>query len=124
LLLLSAAHLLIPQLEHSVRYVLHSSSTVSSKIMPDMLQEDRPLLALIDQLRPELERIFTAPVVYEMELLFTYRGGPTLRHDFAHGKITDGYCFSPDVIYACLTCLPLLPYWTQHIAPAIEAGCS
>lgn len=125
---ISAAHLLIPHLEHSVRYVLHASSTNSSKVLPDMLQEDRPLSALIDQLRPELERIFTAPVVYEMELLFTYRGGPALRHDFAHGKVTDGYCFSPDVIYACwfiyhLTCLPLLPYWTRHIAPAIEAEC-
>jgi hypothetical protein len=123
---LSAAHLLIPQLEHSVRYVLHSSSADSSKIMPDMLQEDRPLSALIDQLRPEMECIFSAPIVYEMDLLFTYRGGPALRHEFAHGKVADGYCFSSDVIYACwfiyhLTCLPLLPYWATHVAPILEA---
>jgi hypothetical protein len=124
---LSAAHLLIPQLEHSVRYVLHSSSVDSSKIMPDMLQEDRPLSALIEQFRPEMESIFSAPIVYEMDLLFTYRGGPALRHEFAHGKVADGYCFSVDVIYACwfmyhLTCLPLLPYWKEHVAPMIEAA--
>ena len=63
--LISAAHLIIPQLENSVRYVLHSSSPDSSKIMPDMLQEDRPLSALIDQYRSEMERIFTDRIVFE-----------------------------------------------------------
>jgi hypothetical protein len=92
--------------------------------MPDMLQEDRPLSALIDQYRSEMERIFTDRIVFEMELLFTYRGGPALRHDFAHGKVPDGACFSPDVIYATwfiyqLTCLPLAPYWRDQVAPMI-----
>ncbi|SDR44558.1 hypothetical protein SAMN05519103_03233 [Rhizobiales bacterium GAS113] len=125
---ISAAHLLVPQLENSVRYVLHSMSRDSSKIMPDMLQEDRPLSALIDQLRSDMERIFSAPIVYEMELLFTYGGGPALRHDFAHGKATEAYCFTPDVLYACwfiyhLTCVPLLGIWASQVGPLIEAEC-
>jgi hypothetical protein len=76
---ISAAHLLIPQLENSVRYVLHSASKDSSKIMPDMLQEDRTLSALIEQFRPELERIFSAPIILEIELLFVHNSGPALR---------------------------------------------
>jgi hypothetical protein len=49
-----------------------------------------------------------------------------LRHEFAHGKIADGHCFTSDVIYACwfiyhLTCLPLLNVWGLQIAPMIEA---
>jgi hypothetical protein len=92
--------------------------------MPDMLQEDRPLSALIDHYPSEMERIFTDRIVFEMELLFTYRGGPALRHDFAHGKVPDGACFSPDVMYATwfiyhLTCLPLAPCWRDQGAPMI-----
>ncbi len=124
----SAAHLLIPQVEHCVRHVLRSVNLDSSKIMPDMLQEDRPLSALLEQHRQEMDRIFTADLTNEIDLLFNHRPGPALRHEFAHGKIGSGYCFDPDVIYACwfiyhLCCLPLLRYWKDHIAPAIEAEC-
>jgi len=122
----SAAHLLVPQFEHSIRYVLRSANKDSSKIMPDMLQEDRPLSALLDNFRPELEAIFTADVVNEIDLLFNYRP-PALRHEFAHGKVGAGHCFHADVIYACwfiyrISCLPLFPYWSEHIAPSIEEG--
>jgi hypothetical protein len=108
------------------RYVLHSSSTDSSKILPDMLQENRPLSALIDQFRPDLERIFSAPIILEIDLLFTHNSGPALRHDFAHGKVPDGACFDIDVIYACwfiyrLACIPLFGIWDKQLAAAIEA---
>jgi hypothetical protein len=123
---ISAANLLVPQLENSIRYVLHSQAADCSKIMSNMLQEDRSLSALLEQLRPDMDRIFTPAITYELELLFTYPGGPTLRHTFAHGKAGDGASMSPDVIYACwliyrLTCLPLMPYWSKYIAPLIEA---
>jgi hypothetical protein len=93
--------------------------------MPDMLQEDRPLSALLDNFRPELEEIFTADVVNEIDLLFNYKP-PALQHEFAHGKVGAGHCFHADVIYACwfiyrTCCLPLFPYWSEHVAPAIEA---
>jgi hypothetical protein len=125
---ISAAHLLIPQLENSVRYVLHAAGKDSSKIMPDMLQEDRTLSALIGQFRPELERIFSAPIILEIELLFVHNSGPALRHDFAHGKAPDGACFDVDVIYACwfiyrLACIPLFGIWEKQLGPAIEADC-
>jgi hypothetical protein len=122
----SAGHLLVPQLEHSIRYVLRSSGEDASKIMPDMLQEDRPLSALIEGMLPELDRIFTPNIVNEIGLLFSRRPGPALRHQFAHGKVGAGACFGADVIYACwfiyrLTCLPLFPHWKEHVAPAIDA---
>jgi hypothetical protein len=122
----SAAHLLVPQVENSVRYVLRSANLDASKIMPDMLQEDRPLSALLDQLQPEMEKIFSAEVVLEIDLLFNHRPGPALRHEFAHGKVASGYCYHSGVIYACwfiyhLCCVPLLKHWKEHIAPAIEA---
>lgn len=123
---ISAAHLLIPQVEHSVRHVLRSANFDSSKIMPDMLQEDRPLSALLEQHRPAMDQIFSADVTDEIDRLFNYRPGPALRHEFAHGKVPSAQCFDPSVIYACwfiyhLCCVPLLRYWKEHIGPAIEA---
>jgi hypothetical protein len=125
---ISAAHLLVPQVENSVRHVLRSSNLDASKIMPDMLQEDRPLSALLDQLRPEMEQIFSPEVVLEIELLFDHRPGPALRHEFAHGKVASGYCYHSDVIYACwfiyhLCCVPLLQVWKKYIGPATETEC-
>ncbi len=121
----SAAHLLLPQLENSLRHVLLNSGRESSKIKPDMLQEDRSLSGLLLSLRPELEEIFGPDLVNEIDLLFNFRAGPSLRHEIAHGKLTTGACYHRDGIYACwliyrLTCLPLVRYWPDQVAAAIE----
>jgi hypothetical protein len=125
---ISAAHLLVPLVENSVRHVLWSANFDASKIMPDMLQEGRPLSALLDQLRPQMEKIFSPDVVLEIDLLFNHHPGPALRHEFGHGKVASGYCYHPDVVYACwfiyhLSCVALLKNWNHHIARAIEAEC-
>lgn len=121
----SAAHLLIPQLENSLRYVLLNANRESSKIKPDLLQEDRSLSGLLQGLRPELEEIFGADLVNEIDLLFNHRPGPALRHEMAHGKMSAGVCYHPNGVYACwliyqLTCLPLVRHWKDKVAPAIE----
>jgi hypothetical protein len=121
----SAAHLLIPQLENSLRFVLLNANRESSKIKPDLLQEDRSLSGLLQWLRPELEEILGADLVNDIDLLFNHRPGPALRHDMAHGKMSAGACYYPSAIYACwliyrLTCLPLVRYWKDRVAPAIE----
>ena len=121
----SAAHLLIPQLENSLRYVLLNANRESSKIKPDLLQEDRSLSGLLQSLRSELEDVFGADLIYELELLFTFKPGPALRHEMAHGKTTAADCYHANAIYACwliyrLTCIPLLETWGSEVAPAIE----
>jgi len=121
----SAAHLLIPQLENSLRYVLLNANRESSKIKPDLLQEDRSLSGLLQWLRPELEEVFGADLVNEVDLLFNHRPGPALRHDLAHGKMSAGACYHPSAVYACwliyqIACLPLVRHWKDKVAPAIE----
>ncbi len=125
---ISAAHLLIPQLESSIRHVLTIHGVDTSKIKSDMIQEDRPLSALLEKYKSDMERVFSEELTFEIDLLFNHRAGPALRHDFAHGKTSDGYCFSEDVIYACwfiyhLTCFPLVPIWETDVARHIEAQC-
>ncbi len=121
----SAANLLIPQLENAIRYVLKNANTDSTKMMSDLTQDDRSLSSLIDHMREDMEKVFGENLVHEIDLLFNYRPGPALRHQAAHGKMTDGQCYSPDVIYACwliyhITCLPLVKNWQSLIGPEIE----
>lgn len=123
----SAAFLLIPQLENSIRYVMSNVGKESSKIKPDLLEEDRSLSGLLQNMRPEVEQIFGVDLVNEVDLLFNQKGGPNLRHEMAHGKITIGDCYHHSVIYGCwmiyyLTVVPLLSSWKEQIAPQIEAA--
>lgn len=123
----SAVHLLVPQLEPSLRYVLRLAGHDPTIEFDDMTEEDVGLTALLGRLRPQLEERIPTDVILEVELLFHNRPGSALRHAVAHGLIGTGGCFSTDAVYACwllyqLTCLPLLAYWAGLIAPAIEAA--
>lgn len=122
---ISAANILIPQLENAIRYVLKNANAHSAKMMSDLTQDDRSLSSLLDHMRKEMEGVFGVDLVHEIDLLFNYRPGPALRHEAAHGKLTDGLCYNADAIYACwliyqMTVAPLLPYWKEHITPQIE----
>ncbi|MBB3320603.1 DUF4209 domain-containing protein [Atlantibacter sp. RC6] len=121
----SAVYLLVPQLENSIRFYMHTLSRDTSKLNNELLQEDRSLSGMIENIRPELEQVFGADLINIIDLLFNYKPGPSLRHEIAHGKLSAGECFSASAIYACwliyrLVCWPLLDCWDEHIAPSIE----
>ncbi|MEB6537057.1 hypothetical protein MXM51_21295 [Pantoea stewartii] len=120
----SAVFLLIPQLENSLRHILMNAGRDTFKSEKGEIQEDRSLSALIEQKRDDLETILGEETVYEIDLLFHFKAGPSLRHKLAHGKLTSGDCYSAECIYACwfiyrLTCIPLLPYWEKKVSPQI-----
>lgn len=114
----SALHILVPQLENSLRHVLKLAGQDPSAIQSDMTQEDRSLSMMLDKDRDALERVFGNAIVYEIENLFDVRCGPAIRHRLAHGLISGPECHGPDSVYACwfmfrLCCLPLGPSWQQ-----------
>lgn len=123
---MSAAHLLIPQLEPCLRHILRVVGHDPAKRFGDATEEDHDLRGRLSKQRPELERIFGAPIVAEIEALFHARPGPALRHDMAHGQISTGACFHHTIIYANwllfrLCCLFVVSDWKAIVAPAIEA---
>lgn len=123
--MMSACHLLFPQLENSLRHVLSDAGIDTSKIDEEMLQEDRTISGLLKNRREQMESIFGVDLIYTIDLLFNLKGGPSLRHELAHGKLAPGSCYMHSSIYACwlmyyLVCLPLLPYWKTHVAPELE----
>lgn len=120
----SAAYLLIPQLEPCLRHVLRSNGADPTKRRHDSTEEDRSLGSLFDNHRAELERILTPAVSYQIELIFEKEVGPSLRHSLAHGKISAGGCYHPDVVYGCwllfhVCCRFVMPNWDRLIVPAI-----
>ena len=120
----SALHILVPQLENSLRHVLKLAGQDPSAIQSDMTQQDRSLSMMLDKDRDALERVFGNAIVYEIENLFDVRCGPAIRHRLAHGLISDPECDGPDSVYACwfvfrLCCLPLGPHW-QRIADKLD----
>ena len=112
----SAVHILVPQLENSLRHILKHTGVDPSAIQSDMTQEDRTLSVLLDKEREPLEKLLSPPIVFEIENLFDFRAGPALRHQLAHGLVSADECYGTDSIYACwfmyrLYCLPLFPHW-------------
>jgi len=114
----SALHILVPQLENSLRYVLKQAGVEPSAIHSDMTQENRTLSVILTRDREPLETFIDPAIVYEIENLFDFRGGPTIRHQLAHGLMSTDEFYGTDSIYACwfmfrLCCLPLFPRWEE-----------
>lgn len=115
---ISATHLLIAQLEPCLRYILKLNGHDPVQLRDDGTEEEYDLNKMFVRMRPELEGIFGADWVYELDLLFVGRPGPSLRNELAHGHISAGACFHHSVLYACwmmyrLCTVCLLRYWDQ-----------
>lgn len=115
---ISGASILVPQLENSLRYVLTNAGEDVTTLKNDGTQEDRSITSLLESMRPALIRVFGQNIVFEIENLFLFRGGPALRHSIAHGQLPTGGFLAAETGYACwfilqLCCLPLLPHWSD-----------
>jgi hypothetical protein len=122
----TAGHLLLPQIENSLRHILQLSGRDAAKMEEDGIEGDRPLNILLGYFRADLEAILGVDLVWELDALLNFRPGPALRHNLAHGKMGWNAFFADEAVSACwlaylLTVMPILRYWDSHIAPAIEA---
>ena len=127
--MVSAAHLLIPQLENALRHVLTNRRSNTTELNNDLTQEDQSLARLLSKHGKEIEQVFGVDNTYLFHILFNLKGGPMLRHEVAHGKLSTAQCYEPSCVYACwfifhLTCLPLASYWRSAVAGAIQEATS
>lgn len=88
----------MPQLENSLRHILKQAGIDASSMQSDMTQESRTISVMLERDRGALEKIFGAELIFEIENLFDFRGGPTMRHAVAHGLLSTGAFYSPDAI--------------------------
>ncbi|QFY62357.1 hypothetical protein FZ934_04245 [Rhizobium grahamii] len=98
----SGLYILTPLLEASIRHVLKGRGyDVSTFDNATKTQQDLTISAMFDQMKSELLEVFGAAFVADIEKVFLDQPGPTIRHQVAHGLMTDGNPYGPDSAYAC-----------------------
>lgn len=91
-----AAHLLVPQIEESIRFVLKGRGIVTSKLDSKLIQEQRLLGTLLSL--PETIEMFGEDHIFELRGLLCEKFGYDLRNQLAHGFLTYQGCWSDAVI--------------------------
>lgn len=89
---LVATHLLTPQIENSLRYVLESQGVDVSILNPDGTQPVKMLGGVFGF--PETKRIFGEPLCFELRGCLIEKTGFDFRNRIAHGFANEGECYS------------------------------
>lgn len=90
---LVAAHLLVPQIENSMRFVLEDNGVDVSNLMSDGTQPVKILGPLFDL--EETTQIFGDSLVFELRGLLIEKRGAEFRNRIAHGFVSEAECYSP-----------------------------
>ncbi len=117
--LVSGIYILTPLLESALRHVLKiKGHDVTVFDDATQTQKDRTISQIFEQMRRELDEVFSKAVVADIESVFLSKLGPRLRHTLSHGLLHDSSPFGADAIYGCwlifrLCLVPLIPYREQ-----------
>jgi hypothetical protein len=105
-----ALHLLLPQVENSIREILAMQGVITSKLESDATQDERDLGWVLT--RPEMAKIFGESMAFDLRGLLVERFGLNLRNAIAHGLLAESQMITPGAIYAWwlvlrLCCIPI-----------------
>ena len=106
-----AAHLIIPQFEHSVRYVLAQRGIITSSIDAEGIQKDYDLNSTL--YLPVLKEILGENTVFHLQHLLVEKLGANLRNKMAHGLMSQGEFYSVQAAYLWwlilkVVCIPII----------------
>lgn len=94
---LVAMHLLVPQLEESIRYVLQNRGVVTSTRESDGTQKEKDInLLLWDETALE---IFGPDILFDLRGILIERFGSNMRNELAHGLMHEGAFWSAESVY-------------------------
>lgn len=108
----TSTHILIPQIENSIRYLLWERQNVrSSGLDHQGIQNEHQLTTTL--YCPEITNIFDEDTLFDLKGLLVERSGSNLRNKMAHGLINDDVFMSPIMSYLWWLTLRLccLPIW-------------
>lgn len=116
---IEAVLLLTPQLENSLRHILSLNGHDTTSADADGIQTEASLPILLNPDRPWrdlLEQIIPARYIHEIDLLFNFSGGPSVRNQVAHGKVPAAGFWDHNFVYAAwiiihLAILPMARRW-------------
>jgi hypothetical protein len=112
----TSTHILIPQIENSVRYIMWRRGIITSGLDDSGIQNEHSLNSTLD--RSEITSIFDENTLFDLKCLLVEHAGSNLRNRMAHGLISDGEFMSPLMSYIWwltlrLCCLPMLMHQQQ-----------
>jgi hypothetical protein len=93
----TAAHLLVPQIENSIRFLLESKGAITTKLDKHGVQRLHDLNELLIDER--VESILSKDILIELRTLLVDNRGPNLRNRLAHGMIDDSEFMTAEVVY-------------------------
>ena len=114
----TSTHILIPQIENSIRYLLWEQQDVrTSGLDNNGIQDEHYLSTTLYS--KEITSILDEDTLFDLKGLLVERSGSNLRNRMAHGLISDGEFMSPIMSYLWwltlrLCCLPILS-WQQKV---------
>lgn len=94
---LAAMHLLIPQIEASLRHVFQQTGVITSTLESDGTQKERDLNALL--WLPDMERIFGPNIAFDLRGILIERFGYNMRNESAHGLMPEGAFYQHGAVY-------------------------
>ncbi len=99
--LLTAVHLLIPQVEESVRLILISQGVVPSSFYEPGIQDEFNLNKLLTEKKytDPLETMFGEDLIFDFRTVLVERFGANLRNEFAHGLMNHDSFYSYAALY-------------------------
>ena len=95
--LLVATHLLVPQLENSLRRLLADAGQPVSSMSPRGIEDMLGLDTLLQH--PVLAEMLGEATLFDLRALLIERTSANLRHKFAHGLMSDEEALSSDCMY-------------------------
>jgi len=96
---LLAAHLLIPQVEQSLRYALSQRGSIVSGLDSQQIQEEYTLNSMIFRYKSEISQIFDEDILFDLQGLLVERFGSNLRNLLAHGLMDHNEFYSWHILY-------------------------
>jgi hypothetical protein len=94
--MLLSAHLLAPQVENSIRYVLEQNDVDVSNLESDLTQPVKTLGPLLSM--PETQKIFGEEWCFEFRGLLIEKTGYSFRHQVAHGFVSEAACYGLEAL--------------------------
>ncbi len=94
---LTAMHLLIPQIEASLRHVFQQAGVITSTLESDGTQKERDINALL--WLPEMEKIFGPNVTFDLRGILIERFGYNMRNESTHGLMPEGAFYQHGTVY-------------------------
>lgn len=104
--LLQFTHIIIPQIENSVRSIYFKNGLKTTKALQGGVQRERDIDDLLSD--SEAEKIFGKDMLWEMRSLLIEQSGPNLRNRLCHGLLNVGDFNSPFTVYLLWLILSLI----------------